>query len=74
MHVTPLLDGRSGARRIGAGHGTLLTRVTMSRALAGVLIAQGRDTADAALTVTFGINQLESFKVRTDKISDARTR
>jgi transglutaminase-like putative cysteine protease len=28
-----------------------------------VLMARGRDAADAALTTTFGVNQLESFKV-----------
>ena len=34
-----------------------------------VLMARGRDAADAALTTTFGVNQLESFEVWTDEIS-----
>lgn len=33
-----------------------------------VLMARGRDAADAALTTTFGVNQLESFKVGTDDV------
>jgi transglutaminase-like putative cysteine protease len=33
-----------------------------------VLMARGRDAADAALTTTFGVNQLESFKVWTDEV------
>jgi transglutaminase-like putative cysteine protease len=34
-----------------------------------VLMARGRDAADAALTTTFGVNQLESFKVWTNDVS-----
>jgi transglutaminase-like putative cysteine protease len=34
-----------------------------------VLMARGRDAADAALTTTFGMNQLVSFTVWTDEIS-----
>jgi transglutaminase-like putative cysteine protease len=34
-----------------------------------VLMARGRDAADAALTTTFGVNQLVSFKVWTDEVS-----
>ena len=30
-----------------------------------ILMARGRDAADAALTTTFGVNQLESFRVST---------
>jgi hypothetical protein len=52
-----------GSRRTWAGYGTLLTRVTMSRALAAFSRRRGRDATDAALTTTFGIHQLESFKV-----------
>lgn len=33
-----------------------------------VLMARGRDAADVALTTTFGVNQLESFKVWTDEV------
>jgi transglutaminase-like putative cysteine protease len=34
-----------------------------------ILMARGRDAADAALTTTFGVNQLQSFKVWTDEIT-----
>jgi transglutaminase-like putative cysteine protease len=34
-----------------------------------VLMAHGRDAADAALTTTFGVNQLMSFTVWTDEVS-----
>lgn len=34
-----------------------------------ILMARGRDAADAALTTTFGMSQLASFKVWTDEIS-----
>ncbi len=33
-----------------------------------VLIARGRDAADVALTTTFGVNELESFKVWADEV------
>jgi transglutaminase-like putative cysteine protease len=36
-----------------------------------VLLAQGRDAADVAITTTFGPNTLESFRVWTDEIADA---
>lgn len=39
-----------------------------------VLMARGRDAADAALTTTFGINQLEAFKVWTEEVCDAALR
>ena len=39
-----------------------------------VLMARGRDATDAALTTTFGSNQLESFKVWADEIPDAGLR
>jgi transglutaminase-like putative cysteine protease len=32
-----------------------------------VLMARGRDAADVALTTTFGVNQLQSFRVWTDE-------
>ena len=35
-----------------------------------ILIARGRDAADAAISSTFGPNTLKSFKVRTDEVSD----
>jgi transglutaminase-like putative cysteine protease len=35
-----------------------------------VLMARGRDAADAALTTTLGVNQLESFKVWTDEVCE----
>jgi transglutaminase-like putative cysteine protease len=34
-----------------------------------VLMARGRDASDVALTTTFGVNHLESFKVWTDEVS-----
>jgi len=34
-----------------------------------VLMARGRDAADAAITTTFGVNQLQSFKVWTDEVT-----
>jgi transglutaminase-like putative cysteine protease len=34
-----------------------------------VLMARGRDAADAALTTTFGVNPLASFTVWTDEVS-----
>ena len=34
-----------------------------------VLMARGRDAADAALTTTFGVNKLESFKVWTNQVT-----
>ena len=38
-------------------------------------MARGRDAADVALTTTFGVNQLESFKVWTDEVQrDSLTR
>lgn len=33
-----------------------------------VLMARGRDAADVAITTTFGVNQLQSFKVWTDEV------
>ncbi len=33
-----------------------------------VLMARGRDAADVAITTTFGLNQLYSFKVWTDEV------
>jgi transglutaminase-like putative cysteine protease len=37
-----------------------------------VLMARGRDAADVALTTTFGVNQLQSFKVWTDEVVENR--
>jgi transglutaminase-like putative cysteine protease len=34
-----------------------------------VLVARGRDAADVAITTTFGVNQLQSFKVWADEIT-----
>ncbi len=34
-----------------------------------VLMARGRDAADVALTTSFGVNQLESFKIWTDEVT-----
>jgi len=41
-----------------------------------VLMARGRDAADVAMTTTFGVNQLQSFKVWADEVPEfaARTR
>lgn len=36
-----------------------------------VLMARGRDAADVALTTTFGVNQLQSFKVWTDEVHES---
>ncbi|MFT4247954.1 MAG: transglutaminase family protein [Pseudomonas sp.] len=36
-----------------------------------VLVARGRDAADAAISTTFGFNTLEKFEVWTDQIADA---
>jgi transglutaminase-like putative cysteine protease len=35
-----------------------------------ILMARGRDAADVALTTTFGVNTLQSFKVWTDEVPD----
>ena len=35
-----------------------------------VLIAQGRDAADVAISTTFGLNTLKSFRVWTDEVKD----
>lgn len=50
----------------GAWH-TFDPRNNMPR-IGRVLIAQGRDAADAAISTTFGPNTLESFKVWTDEV------
>ncbi len=50
----------------GAWH-TFDARNNMPR-IGRVLIAQGRDAADAAISTTFGPNTLESFKVWTDQV------
>jgi transglutaminase-like putative cysteine protease len=34
-----------------------------------VLMARGRDAADVAITTTFGVNQLQSFKVWTEEVT-----
>ena len=39
-----------------------------------VLMARGRDAADVAMTTTFGVNQLQSFKVWTDEITAGSSR
>jgi hypothetical protein len=36
-------------------------------------MARGGDAADAALTTTFGLNQLESFKVWTNEVPAEHT-
>jgi len=38
-----------------------------------ILMARGRDAADVALTTTFGVNQLQSFKVWTDEVPSTFT-
>jgi transglutaminase-like putative cysteine protease len=37
-----------------------------------VLMARGRDAADVALTTTFGPNQLQSFNIWTDEVSEVQ--
>jgi transglutaminase-like putative cysteine protease len=37
-----------------------------------VLIARGRDAADVAISMTFGPNVLEGFRVWTDEVADSR--
>lgn len=32
-------------------------------------MARGRDAADVAMTTTFGVNQLQSFKVWTEDVT-----
>ncbi len=39
-----------------------------TRRIGRVLIARGRDAADVAISMTFGPNKLESFKVWTDQV------
>jgi transglutaminase-like putative cysteine protease len=39
-----------------------------------VLMARGRDAADVAITTTFGVNQLQSFRVWTDEVAAASAR
>ena len=36
-----------------------------------ILMARGRDAADVAITTTFGVNTLKSFRVWTDEIAEA---
>ncbi len=38
-----------------------------------VLMARGRDAADVAMTTTFGVNRLHSFKVWTDDVTTSAT-
>jgi transglutaminase-like putative cysteine protease len=38
-----------------------------------VLVARGRDAADVAMTTTFGVNQLQSFKVWTYEVADVES-
>jgi hypothetical protein len=35
-----------------------------------VLIARGRDAADVAISTTFGLNTLKSFRVWTDEVAE----
>jgi transglutaminase-like putative cysteine protease len=35
-----------------------------------VLMARGRDAADVAMTTTFGVNQLQTFRVWTDEVQE----
>ena len=39
-----------------------------------VLMARGRDAADVAITTTFGVNQLQSFKVVTYEVPETAIR
>ena len=39
-----------------------------------VLMARGRDAADVAITTTFGVNQLQSFKVVTYEVPETTMR
>jgi transglutaminase-like putative cysteine protease len=39
-----------------------------------VLIARGRDAADVAITTTYGLHTLESFKVWTDELKSGAAR
>ncbi len=36
-----------------------------------LLMARGRDAADVAITTTFGLNQLQAFRVWTDEVTDS---
>jgi transglutaminase-like putative cysteine protease len=53
---------------LGDGWYTFDARNNMPR-IGRVLMAQGRDASDVALSTTFGPNVLESFKVWTDEVS-----
>ncbi len=33
-------------------------------------MARGRDAADVAMTTTFGVNQLQTFRVWTDEVQE----
>jgi len=39
-----------------------------------ILMARGRDAADVALTTSFGVNQLQTFKVWTDEVLEGTTK
>jgi transglutaminase-like putative cysteine protease len=52
---------------LGGGWHPFDARNNMPR-IGRVLMARGRDAADVALTTTFGVNQLQSFKVWTDEL------
>jgi len=58
----------AGSRRIAAARWyTFDARNSIPR-ISRILIAQGRDAADAPITQTFGPNTPVSFKVWTDEI------
>lgn len=55
---------------LGGGWHTFDPRNNQRR-IGRVLIARGRDAADVAITMTFGPNLLQSFKVWTDEVRSA---
>ncbi len=57
-----------GSRSISTASGIPSMRATTMPRIGRVLIAQGRDAADVALTSTFGPNLLKGFRVWTDEL------
>ena len=65
--------GADGFRRLVRGLSrralVYVRRAQQQPRIGRVLIAQGRDAADVAITHTFGPNTLVSFKVWTDEVT-----
>ncbi len=59
-----------GSRCSSAENGTRFDARNNVPRIGRLLMARGRDAADVALTTTFGVNQLLSFKVITEEVSE----